>query len=265
MDKAKMNLKGKDALNECIRLWQINSTFKRWTSETEHRKTDLADIRAHMQGQHKGTNMFWWRGRYRPKNKDSFDKAKMRKIAEELALAKMGCDGGRMWFTDDKCHDMTLAEMRRHGLKALAMELPKKGLGSNDFFFRGPFWDLHYWDESSRKRFIKTVHEMYNESPIAIDPRYQAGVDHFRKRNFRQLYLGAPDGAKRYYEAVYYQSSPNCHHTKESDKCGEDMIAIYKSLTDEDWKYIIKHTHWGMAKWGLSNARIKFGMQGSVT
>ena len=177
MDKAKMNLKGKDALNECIRLWQINSTFKRWTSETEHRKTDLADIRAHMQGQHKGTNMFWWRGRYRPKNKDSFDKTKMRKIAEELALAKMGYGDGHMWFTEEDCRDMTLAEMRRSGLKALAMDLPMKEYGSNAFFFRGPFWDLHYWDESSCNRLIKTVHEMYNESPLAINPKYQAGVE----------------------------------------------------------------------------------------
>ena len=281
MDKLKMNLKGKDALNECIRLWRLNNTFKgrivehdrilipddsfrtmsdeawdyfvshsgcgtaicgygqqrayfqfmprgtAWSygrgevsntrekefrrtehgraiydnapegakrfyrrgqtysekpiydlyrtlddtswyyiiahAETEHLKADLDDIRAHMQEQPKGTNMFWWRGRHRPKNKDSFNKVKMRKIAEELALAKMGYGDGRMWFTEEKCHDMTLAEMRRSGLKALAMDLPEKGYESNNFFFRGPFWDLHYWDESSRKRFIKTVHEMWEE------------------------------------------------------------------------------------------------------
>lgn len=107
--------------------------------------------------------MFWWRGRHRPKNKDSFNKVKVRKIAEELALAKMGYGDGRMWFTEEKCHDMTLAEMRRSGLKALAMDLPEKGYASNDFFFRGPFWDLRYWDESSRRRLIKTVHEMREE------------------------------------------------------------------------------------------------------
>ena len=131
-------------------------------AETEHLKADLADIRAHMQGQPKGTNMFWWRGRYRPKDKDSFNKAKMRKIAEELALAKMGYNDGRMWFTDES-RDMTWEEMRRDGLKALTMDLPMNGYGSNNFFFRGPFWDLHYWDESSRKRFIKTVHEIWEE------------------------------------------------------------------------------------------------------
>ena len=135
-------------------------------AETEHLKADLGDIRAHMQEQPKGTNMFWWRGRHRPKNKDSFNKVKMRKIAEELALAKMGYGDGRMWFTEEKCHDMTLAEMRRSGLKALSMDLPEKGYESNNFFFRGPFWDLHYWDESSRKRFIKTVHEMWEEERI---------------------------------------------------------------------------------------------------
>ena len=104
--------------------------------------------------------MFWWRGRYRPKNKDSFDEAKMRDIASELALAKMGYDNGRRWYTD-KCRDMTLTDMRQSGLKALAMDLPKAGYGSADFFFRGPFWDLHYWDEVSRKRFVDVVHEMW--------------------------------------------------------------------------------------------------------
>ena len=136
-------------------------------AETEHLKTDLADIRAHMQGQPKGTNMFWWRGRYRPKDKDSFNKAKMRKIAEELAIAKMGYGGGRMWFKAEKCRNMTLAEMRRSGLKALAMDLPEKGYESNNFFFRGLFWDLHYWDESSRERLIETVHEIREEEKEA--------------------------------------------------------------------------------------------------
>ena len=232
-------------------------------AETEHLKSDLADIRAHIQGQPKGTNMFWWRGRHRPKNANSFDENQMRNILEELALAKMGYDDGRRWFTE-KCRNMTLADMRRSGLKAFAMDLPLKGCGSNDFFFRGPFWDLHYWDESSRKRFIKTVHEMYNESPLAINSKYQAGVDFFKKRNYRQLYLAAPEGAKRYYEVVFYESSPHYHDTKgESERCREDMIAIYQSLTDEDWDYIISHSHWGMAKWGLNKAREKYERKGS--
>ena len=383
MDKLKMNLKGKDALNECIRLWRLNNTFKgrivehdrilipddsfrtmsdealdyfvshsgcgaaicgngqqrayfqfmpkgtpwlygmgdvpkaretefrrtehgraiydnapegakrfyrrgpgygekpvydlyrtlddtSWYyiiahAETEHLKADLDDIRAHMQEQPKGTNMFWWRGRHRPKNKDSFSKPTMRKIVEELALAKMGYGGGRMWFSEEKCREMTLADMRRSGLKALAMDLPTKGYGSNDFFFRGPFWDMHYWDESSRKRFIKAVHEMYNESPMAINQRYQAGVDYFKERNYRQLYLGAPEGAKKYYEVIFYKSSPNYHDAKEeNNQCRKDMIAIYKSLTNEDWDYIIGHTHWGMAEWGLNKAREKYERKGNV-
>ncbi len=142
-------------------------------AETEHLKADLADIRAHMQGQPKGTNMFWWRGRCRPKDKDSFNKAKMRKMVKELALAKMGYGGGRMWFSEEKCRDMTLADMRLSGLKALAMDLPMKGYGSNDFFFRGPFWDLHYWDETSRKLFIKTVHEMWEEEKRRMEQNFR--------------------------------------------------------------------------------------------
>ena len=48
------------------------------------------------------------------------------------------------------------------GLKALAMDLSKVGYGSTNFFFRGPFWDLRYWDEASRKRFVGVIHEMWN-------------------------------------------------------------------------------------------------------
>ena len=123
-------------------------------------KADLADIREHMQGQPEGTNMFWWRGRHRPMHADSFDEAKMREIAAELALAKMGYDDGRMWYTDEY-RDMTLEAMRLSGLKALYIDLPKEGHGSANFFFRGPFWDLHYWDESSRGRFVDVVHKMW--------------------------------------------------------------------------------------------------------
>ena len=133
-------------------------------AETKHLKADLADIREHMHGQPDGTNMFWWRGRHRLKNAVSFDEKQMRAILEEFALAKMGYDGGRKWFDEDKHRDMTLADMRRSGLKALCLDMPKTGYGSGNFFFRGPFWDLHYWDESSRKRLIDTVHAMWAEA-----------------------------------------------------------------------------------------------------
>ncbi len=129
-------------------------------AETVPLKADLADIRKHMQGQPEGTNMFWWRGRHRPMNADSFDEAKMREIAAELALAKMGYDDGRMWYTNE-CRDMTLEAMRLSGLKALYLDLPKEGYGSANFFFRGPFWDLHYWDPTSQKRFVDVVHKMW--------------------------------------------------------------------------------------------------------
>ena len=66
------------------------SKRKGGTSDAPPLKADLADIREHMQGQPEGTKMFWWRGRHRPMHADSFDEAKMREIAAELALAKMG-------------------------------------------------------------------------------------------------------------------------------------------------------------------------------
>ena len=132
-------------------------------AETKHLKDDLADIREHMQGQPNETNMFWWRGRHRPKNSESFDEDQIRQIVEELALATLGYDGGRKWFTD-KCRNMRLADMRRSGLKALCLDMPKTGYGSGNFFFRGPFWDLHYWDESSQKRLIDTAHAMWAET-----------------------------------------------------------------------------------------------------
>ena len=77
---------------------------------------------------------------------------------------------------------------------------------------------------------------------ITLNPKYQAGLDFYEKREFRGVYLGASDRAKRYYESSFY-----------------DLIATYQNLTDEDWNYIIGHVHWGMAKWGLAEARKKYG------
>lgn len=97
---------------------------------------------------------------------------------------------------------------------------------------------------------------------IALNPRYQAGLDYYQKRTFRSIYLGAPEGAKRYYEICYYGGvafhggKPVNHDTEEEKR---DLIAVYRNMTDEDWDYIISHAHWGMAKWGLEQAREKSG------
>lgn len=96
----------------------------------------------------------------------------------------------------------------------------------------------------------------------ARNPKYQAGVDFYQKRPWRQLYLRAPEGARRYYEitfyrgVVFYGGVPANHDTEEEKR---DLINVYRTLTNEDWDYIIEHTHWGMAKWGLNQAREKYG------
>ena len=97
---------------------------------------------------------------------------------------------------------------------------------------------------------------------VALNPKYQTGVDFYQKRSWRQLYLGAPEGAKRYYEISFYggvlfYGGMTVNHDTEEEK--QDLIAVYRSLTDEDWDYIIGHAHWGMAKWGLNQAREKYG------
>ena len=97
---------------------------------------------------------------------------------------------------------------------------------------------------------------------VALNPKYQTGVDFYQKRPWRQLYLGAPEGAKRYYEISFYggvlfYGGMTVNHDTEEEQ--HDRIAVYRSLTDEDWAYIIGHTHWGMAKWGLNQAREKYG------
>ena len=91
---------------------------------------------------------------------------------------------------------------------------------------------------------------------LALNPKYQAGVDFYQKKPWRQLYLGAPEGAKRYYEIIFYGGVPVNHDTEEEMR---DIVAVYRTLTDEDWDYIIDHTHWGMAKWGINQAREKYG------
>ena len=97
---------------------------------------------------------------------------------------------------------------------------------------------------------------------IALNPKYQVGLDFYQKRDFRGLYLGASERAKRYYEIIFYggvvfYGGMKVNHDAEEEK--QDLIAVYRSLTDEDWDYIIAHTHWGMAKWGLNQAREKYG------
>lgn len=128
-------------------------------ARTEHLKEDLADIREHMQGQSEGTNMFWWRGRFRPKNKDSFDMAKMKEIVSEYSLATIGHFSE---YYAKKNGDLSLEELRKLGLAVLFRQLNYSCnyYHNRGFFFRGPFWDLHYWDDSSRDRFMGAMREM---------------------------------------------------------------------------------------------------------
>ncbi len=96
---------------------------------------------------------------------------------------------------------------------------------------------------------------------IALNPRYQAGLDSYPKREFRGVYHGASERAKRHYEISFYSGSPaSFNDTKEeNEQIRQDLIAVYRNLTDEDWAYIIGHAHWSMAKWGLEQARKKYG------
>ena len=100
----------------------------------------------------------------------------------------------------------------------------------------------------------------------ALNPRYQAGVDFYRKNPWRHIYLKASDAAKRYYEVTFYNGSPaSSHDTEEQRRQSlEDLKAVYRDLTDEDWDYIIGHIDWGMAKWGLNLARKRYSRKGSV-
>ena len=45
-------------------------------------RADLAAIREHMHGQPEGTNMFWWRGRYRPMNEVKRAQGPLHRFAE---------------------------------------------------------------------------------------------------------------------------------------------------------------------------------------
>ena len=101
---------------------------------------------------------------------------------------------------------------------------------------------------------------------IALNPRYQAGLDFYQKRTWRHIYLGASDVAKRYYEISFYGGSPASMRDTEEQRRQmlEDLRAVCRELTDEDWDYIIGHEHWGMAKWGLNLAREMYGRKGGV-
>ena len=102
-------------------------------------------------------------------------------------------------------------------------------------------------------------------SPEALDPRYQAALDRFMdNRYWRRLYMRAPKGAKRYYERSFASAWPLRELTdKEIEEAKAESEALYRSLTDEDWDYIIGNTHWGMAKWGLNKNREKYSRKGT--
>jgi len=102
---------------------------------------------------------------------------------------------------------------------------------------------------------------MLNEEIKALDPRYQAALDRFMdNRYWRQLYIRAPEGAKRYYERSFSGSWPLRELTAQEKKASKaESEALYRSLTDGDWDSIIGNTHWGMAKWGLNKNRERYG------
>ena len=101
---------------------------------------------------------------------------------------------------------------------------------------------------------------------FALNPRYQAGLDFYQKREFRRVFLGASERAKRYYEISFYGGSPASFNDteEENEQTRQDLIVVYQNLTDEDWDYIIGHVDWGMAKWGLEQARKKYGKIGRL-
>jgi hypothetical protein len=57
---------------------------------------------------------------------------------------------------------------------------------------------IKMWRESEREKHM-------GNKVVALNPKYQTGVDFYQKRPWRQLYLGAPEGAKRYYEISFYR------------------------------------------------------------
>ena len=106
----------------------------------------------------------------------------------------------------------------------------------------------------------------YNTCVKALDPRCQAALDSFMgNRYWRQLYIRAPEGAKRYYERSFSSSCPLRELTdQEKEQSKAESEALYRSLTDNDWDYIIGNTHWGMAKWGLNKNRERYGRKENV-
>ena len=93
--------------------------------------------------------------------------------------------------------------------------------------------------------------------------KYQKALDEFMTNAYwRALYEGAPEGAKRYYERIFARSCPLRELTdQEKEQSQAESEALYRSLTDGDWDYIIGNTHWGMAKWGLNKKRGQYGQK----
>ena len=137
------------------------------------------------------------------------------------------------------------------------------GLGHN---IRGGIWMARKQMKGKPVGTRRSSWEWKIQSPKALDPKYQAALDRFMdNRYWRRLYMRAPEGAKRYYERSFSGSWPLRELTdQEKEETKAESEALYRSLTDGDWDYIIGNTHWGMAKWGLNKNRERYGRKENV-
>ena len=79
----------------------------------------------------------------------------------------------------------------------------------------------------------------YNTCVKALDPRYQAALDRFMgNRYWRQLYIRAPEGAKRYYERRFASAWPLRELTdQEKEESKAESEALYRSLKKNHERY----------------------------
>ena len=86
--------------------------------------------------------------------------------------------------------------------------------------------------------------------------KMQAAIDRFLKDPYwKGIYEGASEKCKQFYDqnfAYSLQAVDPKEHT-------EATIAVYKELDASDWDYLISHSQNNMCKWGLKQAREKYG------
>ncbi len=94
----------------------------------------------------------------------------------------------------------------------------------------------------------------------AIDKSHEV---YFKNSYWKDVYEGAPEDAKRYYDLIFsqYVGRDDSEYDKEFK---EEQEKTYCDMTEKGWEYLLKHTTSNMMKTHLKKQREKYSKSEEV-